>query len=152
MQKILNYTFCCLFLALAVVACSPVIEQRGNMLEDYQISEIKAGQHTRSDVLRLLGSPTTQSTFNPDKWYYMGQQTEKRGILDREVKAERITIVEFDKEGVVSYIGDADGHRLDVPIAKSQTPTHGNELTFMQQLLGNVGRFNAPQASATDKR
>jgi hypothetical protein len=33
------------------------------------------------------------------------------------------------------------GH-IDFPIARAKTPTHGNDITFMQQLLGNLGKFN----------
>ena len=80
-------------------ACTPTIAQRGNMLEDYQIAEIRAGESTRSDVLRNLGSPTTQSTFDPNVWYYIGQETEKRGILDPKVTQERVVLVAFNEDG-----------------------------------------------------
>ena len=72
--------------SLAAAACSPTVAQRGNLIEDYQLAEIKVNESTRSDVLRTIGSPTTQSTFDPDVWYYIGQEMEKRGILDPEVK------------------------------------------------------------------
>jgi hypothetical protein len=29
------------------------------------------------------------------------------------------------------------------------TPTHGNDLTLMQQVLGNLGRFNNPNKKST---
>lgn len=119
--------------------------QRGNMLQDYQIKEVTAGTNSRSDVLRTLGSPTTVSTFNPDIWYYIGQETEKRGILDDEVVAERIVQVTFNAEGIVESIEEVDPDRLDIPYARSKTPTYGNDLTFTQQLLGNMGRFNTPK-------
>ncbi|MCB1783374.1 MAG: outer membrane protein assembly factor BamE [Alphaproteobacteria bacterium] len=137
------FAFIALFPALLVTACAPMEAQHGNMLQDYQMQEIKAGVHTRSDVLQLLGSPTTVSTFNPDVWYYIGQNTEKRGILDDQVTEERIVEVKFDPEGVVTSIADVDTNRVDVPYARDKTPTHGNDLTFTQQLLGNMGRFNA---------
>ncbi len=139
----------CLLCLLAVSGCSPVKMQRGNLLQDYQLADVKVGEHSRSDVLRMLGSPTSQSTFNPDIWYYIGQETEKRGILDDRVKNERIVVVAFNADGIVDQIQDVDQDRIDVPYAKGKTPTHGNELTFMQQLLGNLGRFNAPQGSSS---
>ena len=67
---------------LLLPACSPTVAKRGNMLEDYQVEQVITGIHTRSDVLRILGSPTTQSPFNENIWYYIGQETEKHGILD----------------------------------------------------------------------
>lgn len=131
-------------------ACTPLTSQHGNMLEDFQVSEVKAGEHTRSDVLRILGSPTTQSTFNTNVWYYLGQETQKRGILDQKVTDERVVVVMFREDGVVDAIQEVDNDRENIPYARTKTPTHGNDLTFMQQLLGNLGRFNSPQSvSAT---
>lgn len=132
---------------LLLGACTPTVAQHGNMLEDYQIEQIVTGVHTKSDVLRILGSPTTQAPFSDDIWYYIGQETEKRGILDPEVKQERIVIVAFDENGAVETINEASGDRIDIPVARDKTPTHGNDVTFMQQMLGNLGKFN-PQ---TDK-
>ncbi len=149
MRPVLQILF--FFLACSsIAACSPVVAQRGNMLAEHQLENVRINEHTRSDVLRILGSPTTQSTFNPNIWYYIGQETEKRGIMDDQVTDEKIISVFFDKQGVVRKIEDKSGARIDVPISDDQTKTYGNELTFMQQLLGNVGKFNTPQSSPTD--
>lgn len=141
MQKKIKIVFCLLLLGTAT-ACSPVTSQHGNMLQDFQVEEVKPGEHTRSDVLRILGSPTTQSTFNKNVWYYIGQETEKRSILDHEVTDERIVAVSFDENGIVQTLEHLDGDRQNIPYTRTKTPTHGNDLTFMQQLLGNLGRFN----------
>lgn len=133
---------------LGTAACTPTINQRGNMLEDHQMEHVVLGIHTRSDVLRLLGSPTTKAPFDDNVWYYIGQETEKRGILDPDVTAERIVEVKFDEEGIVQQVADVDTERLNVPLERSKTPTHGNDMTVMQQFLGNLGRFN-PQSQGS---
>lgn len=142
MKKFIKPALFCL-LIISTSACAPVTAKRGNMLETFQLEQLKPGTSTRSDVLRVLGSPTTQSTFNPDVWYYIGQDTEKRGILDEQVVAERIFSVNFDKDGVLQAIEEQGNERENIPYARAKTPTHGNDLTFTQQLLGNMGRFNA---------
>ena len=144
MQKILKTSFYCIVIA-SLGACTPVVAQRGNLVENYQLEQLTPGESTRSDVLKVLGSPTTQSTFNQNVWYYIGQETEKKGILDPEITLERVLIVTFNEEGIVQGIEDSDGSHENIPYARDKTATHGNELTLMQQLLGNVGRFNAPQ-------
>lgn len=140
----------CFFVLAALCGCSPVVAQRGNMLADYQIEEVRVNEHTRSDVLRILGSPTTQSTFNPNVWYYIGQETAKHGIMDDQVTDEKIVTVVFDSEGVVRALSNEPTARVNVPISDDTTKTFGNELSLVQQLLGNVGKFNAPQASPRD--
>tara|TARA_R110001592_G_scaffold79054_1_gene236702 strand:+ start:34662 stop:35117 length:456 start_codon:yes stop_codon:yes gene_type:complete len=148
MQKNIKIVFCFILLGM-ITACTPMVAQHGNMLQDFQIEEIQPGTDTRSDVLRIFGSPTTQSTFNNDVWYYIGQETEKRSILDHEVVDERIIAVTFDNEGIVSTVEHLDGDRQNIPYARTKTPTHGNDLTFMQQLLGNLGRFNGASSQKT---
>jgi len=133
-----------------VSGCTPVVAQHGNLVQDYQVEEIKEGVSSRYDVLRTMGSPTTQSTFNPDVWYYIGQETEKYGVLDQEITEEKILVVTFNDQGIVESIAPLDGDRVDIPYERSKTPTHGNKLTVMQQLLGNLGRFNGAAPSATD--
>jgi outer membrane protein assembly factor BamE (lipoprotein component of BamABCDE complex) len=138
-----NNRFLLLTCALMLSACTPTVAERGNMLEDYQLKNVTAGTHTRSDVLRLLGSPTTQAPFDENTWYYIGQETEKRGILDPEITKERVVVVKFGEDGIVEYLKELPkDSRVDVPIARNKTATKGNDFTFMQQLLGNMGKFN----------
>lgn len=100
------------------------------------------GFHTRYDVLSKLGSPTAVAPFNENIWYYIGQETSKKGILDPKVQEERVVMVRFDEGGSLLEVADVEGGRVDVPIERAKTATHGNEVTLMQQLLGNIGRYN----------
>jgi outer membrane protein assembly factor BamE (lipoprotein component of BamABCDE complex) len=127
---------------LTVCACTPTINVRGNLLKDYQLAEVVPGVDTQSDILRKLGSPTTKAPFDDNVWYYIGQETEKRGILDPEVKEEKIIVVFFDETGVVKNMETVDNQRVDLPYVREKTQTSGTEMNAMQQLLGNVGKFN----------
>lgn len=145
MKRKLLITTSILMLAGASAACTPTVAQRGNMIEDVQLEQVVIGIHTRTDVLRLLGSPTTIAPFDEQTWYYIGQETEKRGILDPDVKEERIVRAQFDDNGVVQSLEQIDAERIDIPLERSKTKTHGNDSTAMQEFLGNLGRFNPQQ-------
>jgi outer membrane protein assembly factor BamE (lipoprotein component of BamABCDE complex) len=136
---------------LALASCTPTVEQRGNMLQDHQMKQVIPGIHSRTDVLRLLGSPTSQATFDENIWYYIGQKTEKHGIFDPEVVESRVVEISYSSDGLVQHVAEIDGDRVNVPYARAKTPTHGNDLTIMQQLLGNLGRFN-PEEKETLKK
>ena len=140
--KTLLNTFLFAALIFTLGACSPTIAQRGNMLEDYQVVEIKKGESSRSDVLKNLGSPTSKSTFDNNVWYYIGQKTEKRGVFDPKVVEEKIYLVAFDDEGIVEAIQPITRERMSVPYARDKTQTHGTDTTVVKQLLGNLGKFN----------
>ncbi len=141
MKKFILLT-CLIVAALGAAACTPTEAVHGNMLQDYQMTDIKPGVDTQSDVLRKLGSPTTKAPFNDNVWYYIGQQTQKKGILDPKVEKERVVVVTFNDQGLLSTIQDVDNKRMDIPYVRDKTATSGHEITFLQQLLGNMGRFN----------
>lgn len=128
--------------AAALSACAPTHNVRGNLLEDYQLAEVTPGRDSQTDVLRKLGSPTTKAPFDDNIWYYLGQEMEKKGILDPSVLKERIIVVTFDQGGIVSDIHQENGGRVDLPYVQRKTPTSGNEMTALQQILGNLGKFN----------
>ncbi len=146
----MKHLFSICLLLITLTACAPVQETRGNLLDNYQMEQIVAGQDLKDDVVRKIGSPTTISTFNPNIWYYIGQRTEKHGILDPELKKERIVVVTFGEDGRVSSVVERREGRQDVPVVQRETPTSGNDFTFTQQLLGNLGKFNTPEGSAAE--
>jgi outer membrane protein assembly factor BamE (lipoprotein component of BamABCDE complex) len=128
--------------SMALSACEPVTAVRGNFLDEYQMKSVQAGVDTREDVVRKIGSPTTVAPFDPNVWYYLGQKTEKNSILDPKITDERIVVVTFAGDGVVDSVKERKDGREDVPLVQDTTPTSGNEYTFLQQMLGNLGKFN----------
>ena len=127
---------------LGLGACADEIAVRGNMPDSEDIEAIKVGDNRR-DVAERLGSPSTLSTFQDGKWYYIGQKTQQFAFMKPEVIERRILVVTFDDEGIVqdtTLYALEDGQIID-PVGRT-TPTEGQELTILQQLFGNIGRFN----------
>lgn len=148
MTRSIPSTLCAIaFLGLAVSACSPVVATRGNLTDPDRLAEVKAGQATRGDVAAILGTPTSAGTFDPNVWYYIGQKTEKVAFFQPDVVERRVVIVQFDEAGVVKEIKQLDeSNGQDIEMVDRTTPTAGRELSFIEQMLGNVGRFSAKDA------
>lgn len=136
-----------LFLSMAACAalpaCTPTEATRGNIVEDYRMAEITPGVSSRTNVLQSLGSPTTVAPFDDKVWYYIGQKTEKTGIFDPKVVDKKIVVVTFNDDGIVQTMDNVNANDVDVPKVRDKTPTSGNEVTVLQQFLGNIGRFNS---------
>ena len=145
--SILFISFC--FTAFSLNACTPTQATRGNIVEDFRMAELTPGVSTRTNVLKSLGSPTTTAPFDDNVWYYIGQKTEKKGVFDHKVTDEKIVVATFDDEGILQTLDHVDSERSDIPKVRRKTKTGGNEVTVMEQLLGNIGKFNAPDVSAT---
>lgn len=129
--------------ALALAACTGRVDTRGNMADPEAVSQITPGESTRGTVEDLLGSPTSLATFNDQTWYYIGRKTEKVAFFRPEVLEQQVVAIHFDAGGVVDDVkiyGPEDAR--EVELVDRTTPTAGKELTLLQQLFGNLGRFN----------
>ncbi len=130
-------------MALALGACSPTVATHGNMLDAAEIAAIKPGTTTRDDLAATVGTPSASGTFDQKTWYYIGQKTEQSAFFKPEVIDRKVVIIHFDDNGVVTAInqlGPDDGQ--DVALVDRTTPTAGRELTLLEQLVGNLGKFN----------
>lgn len=129
--------------ALALAACSPTVATRGNLLEDERLAQIQPGASTRDDVAAILGTPSSVGTFDPNVWYYIGQRTEKTAFFRPDVAERKVVVMRFDDTGVLSAMEQLDASDgQEVEIVDRRTPTAGKELTVVEQIISNLGRFN----------
>jgi outer membrane protein assembly factor BamE (lipoprotein component of BamABCDE complex) len=131
-------------LAAGVAGCAPKVDQRGNLPDPDDVLAIQPGVDDKAKVFQLLGSPSTAGTFDDKIWYYISKKTEQIAFLDPDVLDQEVLEIKFDDGGIVKDMrlyGLEDGREIE-PVSRV-TPTGGQELTFMKQLLGNIGRFNS---------
>lgn len=137
--------------ALLLTACSlfiPPSEVRGNKVDADALKQLVPGTTTETDATSLLGSPTAKGSFDPNSWFYISELTRPviggtQGVLHQEV-----VMLTFNSQGVLQHVQTLDQRdAMSVPIVSRTTPSPGTEASFLQQLLGNVGRFT-PNAGA----
>ena len=127
---------------VALGGCSPVKEIRGNLIEDKNLTRIEPFITDKGQLRQMLGSPVATSMFDQDVWYYVGEKTEQTAFMRHEVAERRVIAVHFTPEGFVSEVEELDSTGYDVALVGRETPTSGHDITLMQQLLGNIGRFS----------
>lgn len=126
-------------------ACTPRQDFRGAQVDEERLKQIEERKPTQGEVFALIGSPSSVSTF-PQKnetWYYIFKETEKVAFFSETVKDQRVIVIDFDSTGRVERVrryGQEDAK--DVEVVGRITPTRGRELGFLEQIFGNLGRFN----------
>jgi len=140
---------------LLIGACSAIEsprQLRGNKVDTDQLKELVLGTSTRADVTSLLGSPTAKATFDDNSWVYISETTRTRVGRTPGIVAQDVTVLTFDQAGTLRGVKrlNQDDSR-EVSVVGRATPSPGSEASFMQQLLGNVGKFNAGGAAAGSK-
>lgn len=130
--------------------CSTEVALHGNLPRSYQLAEIHPGKSTAQDVLRILGSPSSTGVFDTRHWYYISRRTSRTAFFSPKILAQNVYVVNFNDEGVVRSITHENlNNAKAIKPMPGQTPAPGQHLTLLQQLLGNVGRFNgvSPKSS-----
>jgi outer membrane protein assembly factor BamE (lipoprotein component of BamABCDE complex) len=117
---------------------------RGNRVDADQLKELVPGTSTRADVTALIGSPTARATFDDNTWLYVSEVTRTRIARTQGVLSQKVVVLNFNDQGVLQDVKQLNqDDSVPVSIVARSTPSPGTEASFLQQLFGNIGRFNA---------
>lgn len=127
---------------ITLAGCA-TIENHGHEVDPEQLAQIQVGVTTRDQVGKLLGTPSSVSTFGDKTWFYMSDKIERRAFLTPTTLRSNITRIEFDNQGRVKGLDSVTekDHQVISHISR-ETPTAGHEFGVLEQIFGNVGRFN----------
>jgi len=136
-------------LALAVVmlaACDNIADLRGFAPTPGTVDKLEVGTQSREDIQRLIGSPSSVATFNPNVWYYISEKQEYWGPSRPWISEQSVIQITFNETGRVQNIKYFDlKDAQNITMVARITPTSGKELTVLEQILGNVGKFSGPR-------
>lgn len=134
-------------IVVGATGCEEQIDVRGNLPHAKTITSIKPGVHKRQDIEAMLGTPSAVATFDKEIWYYIGGRVKTVSFFTPEVLERKVLTVRFDENGVVESIRSSDAPTETVQVVDRETPTKGKDITILQQLLGNIGRFSDPRGN-----
>jgi outer membrane protein assembly factor BamE (lipoprotein component of BamABCDE complex) len=127
---------------LSVTACAPISTYSGFQAIESDPKDVKVGVDTKSTVRGKLGSPSAQSTFDPNIWFYMNQMKERVAFQRPKVVSRNVTAIAFNKDTEV--VESVHNYTLKdgkvIAYNNRETPTRGREMTVLEQMLGAVGR------------
>jgi outer membrane protein assembly factor BamE (lipoprotein component of BamABCDE complex) len=127
----------------------PPPQIRGNKVDTESLKELVPGTSTKADVSAVIGSPTARDTFDDNTWLYISELTQQRIGRTLGELEQNVVVLNFDDKGVLTTVHKLDqADALPVTVIARTTPSPGTEASFMQQLLGNIGRFNPAGAAS----
>ena len=145
-----NNIFALVVVGVCLVGCARDINLRGNLPPAETISRLLIGEQTRQDVAEIMGTPSTTSTFaNSETWFFISAKTTQFAFYPIQEVERDIYALEFDQRGILKNIktlGLSDGEKIE--IVQRETPTMGRELSLIEQLIGNLGRFDRGKPEA----
>ena len=134
-----------LLMGICLAACSAQLEVRGFVADPDKIAALKVDDDSQATVTEALGTPTAKSTFDTEVWYYISERAERVAFLTPTVTDRQILALVFDADS--NKLKDIGRYTIAddkvIEIVPRATPAKGRELSVLQQLFGNIGRFGA---------
>jgi outer membrane protein assembly factor BamE (lipoprotein component of BamABCDE complex) len=147
-----NFNFCFVVsLFLMLVGCTSHIDHRGKLPEPAEVGKIKANQHTKEDVLRMLGSPSSTSIFDENTWLYYYKVTERLSFFEPKSLEQKLIIIRFDAMDKVKEVLITAQPEEEIAPSKDITPSVGHERPLLHQIFGNFGRAAHKEGNKTGK-
>ena len=129
-------------LTAALMACAPVIDNRGYIFDDRLLDSLQKGVTSKDTVRSTFGSPSTIASLNGETFFYVYSRVVTESYRAPEEVDRKVLAMFFDAQSRIrdfAVYGLEDG--IIVPIVSRTTATQGQELTVLEQLFGNLGRL-----------
>ena len=131
----------CALAAALLAGCAPIVHQQGHVRDAEVLAQIEPGEQTREEVARLLGSPSAVGTFDDGRWYYISRRTETTAFYAPDLVDQSVIVIDFDENGVVMEVASLSiAEARAVEPVEEESPTRGRDLSFFEQIFGNIGR------------
>lgn len=129
-----------------LLACAPVMDIRGYVFDESVLPQLEIGKTSETDIISIMGSPSTISTLNGGAYYYINSKFVTEAYRAPKEVERRVLAIFFDDEKKIRDLGYytlEDGKILT--IIERTTETQGRQLSVLEQIFGNLGRFESSE-------
>lgn len=133
-------------LVVSLSACVSRYRNHGWTPSEQELSQIAVGVDTRETVAETIGTPAASGVLRESGYYYLSARTRTVGPREPQFVDRQLLAITFDERGVVKNIERftlEDGNV--VALSRRVTDSNVEGVSFLRQLLGNLGRFQADQ-------
>lgn len=125
--------------ALLLSACAGTTQTHGQVITASRLAVIEPGTTTKTDVMRLLGSPSTQGTFNENRWYYITSVVQDKPLTPDQLKAREVIIIDFTpSDTVAGIVRKTQADAKDISPDETTTVTHGQSLGIIDSMMQSL--------------
>ena len=130
---------------ILIYNCSPRISRHGNFFTKEELNILKSTKLNKSEIIEVLGQPSTKSTFSDNTWYYIYFIQKERAVFEVKNTANTVLKIRFDnKQNVSDYTvikNNVEGISISTDITESNALKRG----LVRELLDSfVRRLKEP--------
>ena len=154
MNKIL--TFISIFFIITNCNLKPNIEHHGIHMLEKKNQKLKLNETNRNDIIKILGSPSLESTFDNDVMFYIERKISTGRLVTlgkRKILKNNVLIVEVDNRGILVNKEFIDLNEMnDIAISKRVTEIDYQKTSFIYDFLSSMRqKVNDPLGKKSKK-
>ena len=140
----MNYNFFqILILTLLLSSCART-HLNGQYVDEKHLTELGQGVKTKTDVIRLIGSPTFIAQNNNDIWYYVSRSIKTNPLSKPYLYEQKIVQFTFNTDAkLVDVQTKVDHKNTNQKLEQEASFTHGKKESSLEHFKKNFGRFNS---------
>ena len=122
-------------------ACGDRISSHGHIINENELQQINIGTTTKADILDMLGQPSFNGAFDPQKLYYSSQVMLQPVASAKQTQQRIVYIFTLDENNIlesIDLINKEDG--LQISHIDDKTPTPGDTFGVLEQVFSNLKR------------
>ena len=150
--------FIFLIISLIFSSCTlkKIEKNHGVRFLDKKQDKLVVNKSNKNDILKLLGSPSTESTFDNDLWIYIERKTDNNMLIkfgkDR-IITNNVLLLEINSRGLLRKKTLLDLTNMqDVKFIEQVTETQHRKNTFVYNFLSSMRqKINDPLSKRKKK-
>lgn len=100
MTRIISY----IIIITLMYNCSPRISRHGNIFSNEELQILKNSRLNKSEIIEILGQPSTKSTFSDNIWYYIFFIQKEKAYFQVKNSSNKVLKIKFnEKQNVETY-------------------------------------------------
>lgn len=136
------------FVSVVLIAagCAPMNRFHGFIPPAEELATLQVGATSKAEVISLFGPPISERALENNTIYYAASQFQFFGPFAPEEVNRQVLAIDFDGSDRVRNISRYTLEDGRVVVLDRRVTEDGiNDVTFLGQLLGSIGRFDAGQ-------
>ena len=146
-----------LFLILSNCSFKPVVKHHGVPFLEKKQKNLIVNKTNKNDVLKILGNPSTTSTFDNDVWIYIERkqtQSRLRNLGRMKIYKNDVLVLEIDKYGLLKKKQFYNKENMkNIKIVEATTNAGFQRNSFIYNFMSSMRqKMNDPLGTRAKKR
>tara|TARA_S200000501_G_C20668040_1_gene675010 strand:+ start:290 stop:754 length:465 start_codon:yes stop_codon:yes gene_type:complete len=140
MKKILFLILSCIIISNCTL--NKVVKTHGVQFLEVKQNQLDLNTTNKNDVLKLLGPPSTKSTFDNDLWIYIERRTSKSSVFKlgkSKMLANNVLLLEINNRGLLVKKDFFDINNMEsLEFSKETTKLGYSKKSFVYDFLSSM--------------